>query len=42
MRSAALRPQMRGFVARVGLLALLAATLANLSNAAIAGLVFSG
>ena len=37
-----LRPQMRGFVARVGLLALLAATLANLSNAAIAGLVFGG
>lgn len=37
-----LRPQMRGFVARVGLLALLAATMANLSNAAIAGLVFGG
>ena len=37
-----LRPQLRGFVARVGLLALLAATMANLSNAAIAGLVFGG
>ncbi|MDN5761960.1 MAG: hypothetical protein L0H41_06555 [Microlunatus sp.] len=37
-----LRPQMRGFVARVGLRALLAATMANLSNAAIAGLVFGG
>lgn len=37
-----LRLQMRGFVARVGLLALLAATMANLSNAAIAGLVFGG
>ncbi len=35
-----LRAQIRGFVARVGLRALLAATLANLANAAIAGLVF--
>lgn len=36
-----LRPQMRAFVARVGVRALLAATLANFSNAAIAGLVFA-
>lgn len=36
-----LRAEMRGFVARVGFRALLAATLANLSNAAIAGLVFA-
>ncbi|SER15575.1 NupC/NupG family nucleoside CNT transporter [Microlunatus flavus] len=36
-----LRAQVRGFVARVGVRALLAATLANLANAAIAGLVFA-
>ena len=36
-----LRAEIRGFVARVGLRALLAATLANLANAAIAGLVFA-
>lgn len=36
-----LRTQIRGFVARVGVRALLAATLANLANAAIAGLVFA-
>ncbi len=36
-----LRPQLRSFVARVGFRALLAATLANFSNAAIAGLVFA-
>lgn len=36
-----LRAQIRGFVARVGVRALLAATLANLANAAIAGLVFA-
>jgi concentrative nucleoside transporter, CNT family len=36
-----LRAQVRGFVARVGVRALVAATLANLANAAIAGLVFA-
>lgn len=36
-----LRAEIRGFVARVGLRALLAATLANLANAAIAGLLFA-
>jgi CNT family concentrative nucleoside transporter len=36
-----LRAEMRPFVARVGMRALLAATLANFSNAAIAGLVFA-
>lgn len=36
-----LRAQVRGFVARVGVRALLAATLANLANAAIAGLVLA-
>jgi concentrative nucleoside transporter, CNT family len=36
-----LAPQRRGLLAALGLRALLAASLANLSNAAIAGLVFS-
>jgi CNT family concentrative nucleoside transporter len=37
----ALRPELRGTLARLGLLALLAGSLANLSNAAIAGVVVS-
>lgn len=37
-----LQSDLRAFVARVGVRALAAATLANMSNAAIAGLVFAG
>lgn len=37
----ALRPELRGTLARLGLLALLAGSLANLANAAIAGVVVS-
>jgi CNT family concentrative nucleoside transporter len=36
-----LRPQLRPTLARLGLLAMLAGRLANLTNAAIAGVVFS-